>query len=101
MLSNKLKFSRATALIQELCAKNPSKYSSFFLFQALTLAQLRVASDADLNIVQQIIADPALWDTNRFEINLMMIEILFMKTHPPESMTMLRRIDLDLTEFME
>lgn len=31
----------------------------------------------------------------------MMIEIMFMKARPPESMTLLRRIDVYLTEFME
>lgn len=73
-----MNFPKATSFIQELCAKNPSEFSNFYLFQALSLTRASSPSSTDFDTIRQIIETPNSWDHSRVDINLMMIEIFFL-----------------------
>jgi hypothetical protein len=77
-----MKFAKATTFIEEICAKNPSKYAGFYLFQALALVREKFPCPADFTTVCQMSSSIKYWDANRIDINLMMLEIFFLKVSP-------------------
>ena len=51
-----LKYPKAVALIEEVCAKNPSKYAPFYLFQALALARESFPSPSDFQTISDMLS---------------------------------------------
>lgn len=88
-----MKFPKAILFIEEICAKNPSQHAAFYLFQALALVRENFPNATDFATISQTIATSSLWDGSRTDINLMMLEIFFMKTSQAEGLEMLRRLD--------